>query len=473
MGQAERSKRAAWVQAIWLLSDLAAIAGGFAAGYWLRFLSPLTRLLPPEKGIPGISLYLAGAAVTALIWIPLQQFFGLYRLERGRRRHRTADLLRAQGFGVLAVAALTFFYRDETFSRIAMPLVWACTFLLTLAGRRGVHLALRIWRPFPPIRFAVAGGGVWAERVSRALSLSSYPHRFAGVIRLEGAADRASGEASSGGPATLGSIDQIEEIARRADLDLVVLAPADGSTPLLPRLYAQCQKLDLDLLFLPDLSPVWGRAARVEEIDGLPLLRLREPALSGWGRAAKRTLDLFVSLALLLFLSPLFALLAVAVRLDSPGPVFHRQERVGRDRRVFRMLKFRSMRVDAESSSGPVWASAEDPRRTRSGVFLRRWSLDELPQLWNVLCGEMSLVGPRPERPFFVEQFEAGVADYYDRHRVKSGMTGWAQIHGLRGDTPIEERTRYDLYYVENWSVWLDLRILFLTAWAVVRHRGS
>lgn len=137
------------------------------------------------------------------------------------------------------------------------------------------------------------------------------------------------------------------------------------------------------------------------------------------------------------------------------------------------MLKFRSMRVDAEKESGPVWAQEGDPRRTRVGVFLRKWSLDELPQLWNVFVGHMSLVGPRPERPFFVHQFESNVQDYYDRHRVKSGVTGWAQVHGLRGNVPIEERTRYDLYYVEHWSFWLDLRILFLTAWAVVRHRGE
>ncbi len=188
---------------------------------------------------------------------------------------------------------------------------------------------------------------------------------------------------------------------------------------------------------------------------------------------AKRTLDLVVSAALLILFSPLLLLLALLVRLDSPGPIFYRQERVGRDRRPFRVVKFRSMRTDAETASGPIWASPGDPRRTRFGTFLRRWSLDELPQLWNVLRGQMSLVGPRPERPYFVHQFETRVPDYYDRHRVKSGLTGWAQVHGLRGDVSIEERTRFDLYYVENWSLGLDLRILGMTLAAVIRHRGE
>ncbi len=468
MGQAERSKRAALVQAIWLFSDLVAIAGGFALGYWARFYSPLIHVLPPEKGIPDGSTYVLGAVATAVIWILLQHFFGLYRLERGRPRHGAGEILRAQGFGILAVAALSFFYRDETFSRVAMPLIWLFTFLLTVAGRSLVHAAIRTRRPFPPIRFAVAGAGPLAGRIARSLGLSPYPHALIGYLEMDPTVDRAAPEAP-----VLGRLDALEAIAAAHDLDLVVLAGESGASARLPELYAQCQRLDLDLLFLPELSPLWGRSARLEEVDGLPLLQLREPALTGWGRAAKRTLDLSLSAVLLVLLAPLFGALALAVRLDSPGPIFHRQERVGRDRRVFRMLKFRSMRVDAERATGPVWAAAEDPRRTRIGVFLRRWSLDELPQLWNVVRGEMSLVGPRPERPFFVQQFETGVVDYYDRHRVKSGLTGWAQVHGLRGDTPIEERTRYDLYYVENWSVGLDLRILLLTAWAVIRHRGS
>jgi exopolysaccharide biosynthesis polyprenyl glycosylphosphotransferase len=187
----------------------------------------------------------------------------------------------------------------------------------------------------------------------------------------------------------------------------------------------------------------------------------------------KRTLDLILSTILLLLLSPVMLICSLAVRVGSSGPVLYRQERMGRDRRVFKILKFRSMVHGAEASTGPVWAATEDPRRTAVGEFLRKWSLDELPQLWNVFRGDMSLVGPRPERPHFVEQFHLRVPGYYGRHRIKAGLTGWAQVNGLRGNVPIEERTRYDLYYIENWTLWLDLKILFLTLRAVISHRGA
>jgi len=271
----------------------------------------------------------------------------------------------------------------------------------------------------------------------------------------------------------LGTVDEISSAAPQLDLDLVLVAARGNTGPLASQVYRQCQPIDLDFQFVPDVLSLWGRRVRVEDIDGVPLLRLRELPLVGWNGVVKRTLDIVVSAILLVVLSPLFLLLTLAVRFDSPGPILHRQERVGRDRRPFQMLKFRSMREDAEKGTGPIWASSNDPRRTRTGGFLRKWSLDELPQFWNVFRGEMSLVGPRPERPLFVDQFEQKVQDYYDRHRVKSGVTGWAQVHGLRGNVPIEHRTAYDLYYVENWSLWFDLRILWMTLWAVVAHRGE
>lgn len=196
-----------------------------------------------------------------------------------------------------------------------------------------------------------------------------------------------------------------------------------------------------------------------------PALPLDRPL----NRALKRALDLLLVCPALILLTPVFGLLALAVKLDSPGPVLYRQERISRDGRPFMMLKFRTMSVQAEQQSGPVWARPDDPRTTRLGALLRRASLDELPQLLNILGGSMSLVGPRPERPHFVERFSAEMPDYSARHRAKTGLTGWAQIHGLRGDTPIRERVRHDLYYLEHWSLWLDLRILAATLLTVIR----
>ncbi len=469
MGQVERHKRTTWLQAAWVASDLVAIGGGFVLGYWARFHSPLTALFPPSKGIPPIAPYLIGALVTAALWIPLFHSMGLYRIERGRMRPRLGDTVRALWLGALLMAALGFFYRGASFSRLAVPIIWGFATLLIVFGRAAVSRLARPLARHKPIRFALVGEHSVGARLVQAFEQSSYPHEYVGCF-----IERPEGDAGSPQLApVLGPISEIRTLAPGLALDLIVLTPAMGEEGLVDRVHRQCQELDLDLQFVPALFSIWGRSVRADDIDGLPVLRLRELPLSGWPGVAKRALDLCVSGILLVVLSPVLLLIALAVRLESPGPILHRQERIGRDRRTFPMLKFRSMRVDAEKESGPVWASEGDPRRTRVGVFLRKWSLDELPQLWNVFVGHMSLVGPRPERAFFVHQFETNVQDYYDRHRVKSGVTGWAQVHGLRGNVPIEERTRYDLYYVEHWSFWLDLRILFLTAWAVVRHRGE
>jgi exopolysaccharide biosynthesis polyprenyl glycosylphosphotransferase len=211
----------------------------------------------------------------------------------------------------------------------------------------------------------------------------------------------------------------------------------------------------------------------VEEIDGLPVICLRESPLVGWAAVQKRAFDVAVSGLALLLGAPFLLAIALAVRLTSGSPVLYAQERMGLDGRLFRMLKFRTMVHGAEQDSGPVWTVEDDPRRTRLGAFLRRTSLDELPQLWNVLRGDMSLVGPRPERPVFIEQFRREVPGYMLRHKVKAGCTGWAQVHGWRGNTSLHERVEHDLYYIQNWSLGLDLRILLMTLWRGVLHRNA
>jgi exopolysaccharide biosynthesis polyprenyl glycosylphosphotransferase len=206
----------------------------------------------------------------------------------------------------------------------------------------------------------------------------------------------------------------------------------------------------------------------------LPLLTIRDVALQGWKLTLKRGLDIVLSTAGLVLLSPLMLLTAILIKLESPGPVFYTQERMGLDARPFHILKFRSMRQDAEVH-GPGWTVEDDPRRTRLGTLLRILSIDELPQLVNVLIGDMSLVGPRPERPVYVEQFRQSIPRYMDRHREKAGLTGWAQVNGLRGDTSIAERTKYDLWYIENWSVALDIKIILRTLlqWMMGSNRNS
>jgi len=216
---------------------------------------------------------------------------------------------------------------------------------------------------------------------------------------------------------------------------------------------------------VPDVHGLTSLRGGVEEFEGVPLIHLRESPLQGWNLVLKRATDVALGAIALMPAAPLMLAIALAIRLTSRGPVLLRQERMGLDGRAFTMLKFRTMRVDAETETGPVWTHADDPRRTPIGAWLRRFSLDELPQLMNVLRGEMSLVGPRPERPVFVEEFRRRLPGYMLRHKVKAGMTGWAQINGWRGNTSLEKRLEYDLYYIERWSLAFDLKILLQTFW--------
>ncbi|MCX7701048.1 MAG: exopolysaccharide biosynthesis polyprenyl glycosylphosphotransferase, partial [Gemmataceae bacterium] len=221
---------------------------------------------------------------------------------------------------------------------------------------------------------------------------------------------------------------------------------------------------------VPNLA---GLSLTTTILDGLPVVGLRESPHFGLNVVVKRAMDVTLSLLGLIFLSPLMAAIALIIKWTSPGPVFYRQERCGLNGRPFWMLKFRTMCMDAEAQTGPVWAKKDDPRRTRWGAFLRRTSLDELPQLINVLRGDMSLVGPRPERPVFIHQFCKSIPNYMARHCVKAGITGWAQVHGWRGNTSLRKRVEYDLYYITHWNPWLDLRILWMTLWHGFVHRNA
>jgi Undecaprenyl-phosphate glucose phosphotransferase len=219
----------------------------------------------------------------------------------------------------------------------------------------------------------------------------------------------------------------------------------------------------VDVKVVPDLLQVIALRARLEDLDGVPVININDVPLQGFNSVVKRAIDVGISAAALIALSIPLAIVAALVRITSRGAVFYRQERMGLDGKPFTIVKFRSMYDDAERETGPVWATEDDPRVTPLGRFLRKSNLDEMPQLWNVLRGDMSIVGPRPERPHFVEQFKHRIPQYMLRHKVKAGLTGWAQVNGWRGNTPLEKRIEYDLYYIENWSVRLDLKIMWLT----------
>jgi exopolysaccharide biosynthesis polyprenyl glycosylphosphotransferase len=229
----------------------------------------------------------------------------------------------------------------------------------------------------------------------------------------------------------------------------------------------------LDIKVVPDLLQVIALRARLEDLDGIPIINLHAVPLRGFNAVLKRALDIVISAVSLVVAVPVIALVGLVHRWTSPGPILYRQERMSLDGKSFWVWKLRTMRVGAENETGPVWAEENDPRVTAMGRWLRRFSVDELPQLWNVLRGDMSLVGPRPERPFFVEQFKHRIPQYMLRHKVKAGLTGWAQVNGWRGNTSIEKRIEYDLYYIENWSVALDFKIIWLTVVKGLWHKHA
>ena len=344
---------------------------------------------------------------------------------------------------------------------LSIGLVWLTRVvldaLLREAHRRGRDLE----------RVLIVGDGEQAQVVEAKIqSAPELGYRVAGFI--------GNGSANAMVQPVLGGLADIPDIVRDHAVGEVIIAWAGISHHQLVDIVTGCTRQRVDIKIFPDIFDLMAREVETSELTGLPLMRVRDVALRGWMRFLKRALDVGVSWSLLVLLSPWLLFMALLVKLTSPrGPVLHVQERVGLDGRPFFMLKFRSMRPDAEAESGPVWTVPNDPRRTRLGATIRRFSLDEFPQLVNVLVGEMSLVGPRPERPEFVAQYANLVPRYRERHMEKAGMTGWAQVNGLRGMTSIVERTEYDLFYVETWSLAFDIKILLKTLAAVIRDRNA
>ena len=261
----------------------------------------------------------------------------------------------------------------------------------------------------------------------------------------------------------LGLIDQLNQIIKAHQIDQVFIALPSDEQYYLPELKELLAEQWVDVSIIPDLGTFRALHTEVESFDDMPIVTLVQSPMTGWNQVLKRLLDVSGAFFAIVLFSPLMLVIAVLIKLSSSGPALYGQERMGLDGRTFKALKFRSMQTDAESQTGAVWASENDERRTKFGVFLRNYSLDELPQLFNVFKGEMSLVGPRPERPVFIEQFKSKIPNYMLRHKVKAGITGWAQINGWRGNTSLEKRIECDLYYIERWSLWFDIKILFLT----------
>jgi Undecaprenyl-phosphate glucose phosphotransferase len=443
------------------MSDAVIIAAAWLAAYWLRFSWPL---IPVTKGLPDFTAYVALTPFVALLWLAVFASMRVYTLSRLLGlRYETKLLLKAHGLALLLFISLTYLFEAYRYSRLVTLYFGVLSALLLVVARVLARTALRMLRArgFNLRHVLLVGEGSAVERlIDRFEAFPELGFRARGVSTLEG-----STTTLVAGKPVLGHFGQIPEIIGKYKVDEVLVALPAAQQSEVARLLELLKDETVDVRLVPDVHEYVTLGCEVEDFDGVPVVRINDSPLVGWYAAVKRLTDVVVSAVALVVLSPLLIVIGVLVKVGSRGPMLYEQERMGLDGRTFRMLKFRSMRVDAEASTGAVWAKEGDNRTTLLGKLLRKTSLDELPQLWNVLCGEMSLVGPRPERPVFVHQFRKKIPHYMLRHKVKSGITGWAQVNGWRGNTSLERRVECDLYYIQNWSYALDLKILTLTLW--------
>ena len=451
-----------------LLLDICFISASVFVAYWLRFESGWLDEVAIHKGAsPPLDYYFQLIPLMGFIWIVALRGVGLYRIEE----HITLETVAAiSKVGLIAsittLGAIFFIYHNHQYSRWVMILSCVLSVILLSLNRLVIQ---RFKEAIQQLgigisRVAVVGFNRTTQQLIHTLQeRTGSGYEFVGVLL---------GEHPPSQPMphrTLGEFTEVRSLVQKYQIDeLFITSPAISHTEIL-QIVDVCEGLSVRMHLLPDLYEVMIGRTRVADFDGIPVVRLKELPLQGWRGMVKRGMDILLSGIALIVCSPLMLIIAIAVKLSSPGRVIFRQERVGRDGKPFYIYKFRSMREDAEAGIGHVWASKDDPRQTRLGKFLRRWCLDELPQFFNVLKGDMSLVGPRPEMSGLIDDFSKSIPHYLDRHRVKCGLTGWAQVNGLRGNTSLEKRIRYDLYYIENWSIGLDIKILLRTLWSIKR----
>jgi Undecaprenyl-phosphate glucose phosphotransferase len=392
------------------------------------------------------------------------QTLQVYRSRRMMRRtHEVQLLLKAHGIALLLFVAITYLFSEYHYSRGVMIWFGSISAVALVSFRLILRNALRSLRKKGyNLRHVLIVGESGSTR-----TLLEHLHKFPELgLRARGIVTHGESKTQSlRDVPVLGAYEMLPQLIRKTGADQVIVALPRDQYALLDSILNSIKDEMVDLQLIPDVHEYVTLGCEVEEVEGLPIVRLNDSPLGGWMAIGKRLMDGALAALALLALAPVFTVIAVAVRLTSKGPIFYGQERMGLDGRTFKMWKFRSMRVNAESVTGAVWASVNDDRRTPIGTLLRGTSLDELPQFWNVLVGDMSLVGPRPERPVFVHQFKSEIPHYMLRHKVKAGITGWAQVNGWRGDTSLEKRIECDLYYIRNWSFLLDIKILFLTLW--------
>lgn len=451
-----------WLPLALLAGDALIVVGSIAAAYWYYHnLDPLRRTeglaLPFGPYIPAmpvvVAIYLASLAIN-------QQ----YKSWRGRT---LMDLLLGlySGIGlaaVLVLAAISVTNLGVHYSRLTITYMVVLTAVLMTGERyllRQYETRLRR-KGIGAERVLIVGTGPGAEMLVRRMSMfPQYGFQVCGVLD-----DELGRGTSFAGIPVVGGVDELPVQARALAADQVFIAMATQNRGRLVHLIKLCEDQELEFKVIPDLLDIMSTRTEVNSIDGLPIVGVRHSRLTGGNAVLKRLIDIAISAVALVILAIPLLVFALLLKITSPsGPVIFKQERIGMGRRPFIVLKFRTMIPDAEAATGPTVAIPGDPRTTSLGRVMRKLSIDELPQLWNVLRGDMSLVGPRPQPTFFDERYSSEVPRYLERQRVRPGLSGWAEVNDLRGAAPIVDRTIYDVYYIENWSLVLDLKIMILT----------
>ena len=457
------------ISSIFKLTDASVIGLSWILAYVVRFYFPIFEV---TKGFPPFSQYATLCPLVIILWFSVFSSLKIYQSRRMlRRTHEAHLILKAHGTAMLFFIAITYLISEYRYSRAVMVYFGLIGAFLLVGFRLSLRNSLRAMRKRGyNLRYVIGVGEGKALETSLA-RIQQFPEmglRVVGVVTHEN-----SPALELHGKPVLGHFGDIQSILRKTKADQILLVLPRTQAGELDRILTLLKDETVDIQLIPDIHEYITLGCEIEDFDGLPIVNLNSTPLLGLSAVLKRLTDLTFSASALILLSPLLLLISVFIKISSRGPIFYSQERMGLDGRTFRMLKFRSMRTDAEDVGGAVWAQAHDPRRTNMGTFLRKTSLDELPQFWNVLWGDMSLVGPRPERPVFVQHFREQIPHYMLRHKVKAGITGWAQVNGWRGNTSLDRRIECDLFYIRNWSYGLDIKIIFLTVWKGFIHKNA
>jgi exopolysaccharide biosynthesis polyprenyl glycosylphosphotransferase len=450
-----------------LFGDVLLCFAGLSLGYWLRFESPLRIISFEPTAVSNYLDYLPLLALGTAFFIGACAHLRLYDPRFLLRPNEARSIIfRGVFFWFIAFLSTSLVLKFQPpISRLFVTVSSLITLVILIGWRSVFHLWLTHSRLRDRItqRVALVGWTQEASDIAEAILKDQYhPYEIIGIIATP------AGSTAMLAPTHpfLGHIDRLENAIAIHRLDIVIIADPDLSKEQLMAAAAKCERGYASLKVAPSFFQIFISNLRLQTISGTPILGVEEMPLETWTNSfAKRAIDIVGALVGLLISLPIIAVLAVLIKRESPtGPVFFRQTRIGAGHRSFQLFKLRSMNPDASRHDNETQSTRlGDQRLLRIGSFMRRWNLDELPQFWNVLRGEMSLVGPRPERPYHVEQLAREIPHYQPRHLVKPGITGWAQVNGLRGDTSLVERIKYDLYYIENWSLWFDFQILALT----------